>query len=286
MADKSKFLLATGAVCVLALTGCGGGGGGGGGGEETSAAPVEAPDDYTLDTAESTLAATKVGDEQVSEVEPAGEAMASGGEEVDSATSMIDAMMAMIETDPEACKDPLFTVVSAGVIDGEGMSPELEQMVGGTTDSDLTISVRVTDSRDAADQAVKDLNSGLGDCGEVTLSAMGDEQSMTAETTSPEVEGAGETLILTGSSASSTSSASPSGDTTYSASAMSVGNLVIMASQGDGLSAVEGGSGSDASEPASEEDLESAMNDVAKSFVDGPVESTEGASESASPSES
>ncbi|MDO5618780.1 hypothetical protein [Kocuria sp.] len=176
MAEKSKFLLATGAVCVLALTACGNGGSGNGGGESASPTPVVAPDDYTLETAESTLAAATVNGEELTGVAPAGDAL--GGAESEDAQSMLQMIMSMVESDPTECKDPLFTAISAGTMDGNGLSPNLADMVGGTNADDMTVSVRVMDSRDAADQAVKDLESSLGDCENVTLSVMGDETTV------------------------------------------------------------------------------------------------------------
>lgn len=278
MTEKSKFLLATGAVCVLALTACGGGGGGGG---EESAAPVEAPADYTLENTESTLASATVGGEQVSDVTPASEALSEGGSEAESAQAMLGAMMALVETDPEECKDPLFTIVSAGVMDGQGMSENLDQMVGGSAAQDIVVSARVMDSREAADQAVQDMTSSLDGCGDITLSAMGEEGQMTSSTSSPEIEGAGQVLLVEGSASDSGSTASPSGESTFSAASMSVGNLVVMVSPGDSMSVVDGGSDTTAS-PASEDELESSLKDLAGAFVDGPVEPTSSASPSAS----
>lgn len=284
MGQKSKYLLASGAVCVLALTGCGGSGGGNGGGGEESPTPVEAPDDYTLETAESTLAATEVNGEALTGVSPAGDAME--GMESEDAQSMLQMLMTMIETDPEECKDPVFGMVSAGTLDGDGLSGNLSDMVGGSGADDMTVSVRVMDSRDAADQAVSDLQSSLDGCETVTLSAMGDESELSSSTSSPDVEGAGQTLVYSGTSSTAGSTASPEEDTALSAAGMSVGNLVIMVAPGSSMSVVEGDTGTETADPASEEDLQSVLEDVASTFVDGPVESTESASPSATPTES
>ncbi|PZO69449.1 MAG: hypothetical protein DI634_06185 [Kocuria palustris] len=71
MAASLRFrtLFAGTAIAALALTGCAGGGGGGDGssGGEESAAP-EAPTDYTTEQVESTLAASTVDGEELSNV--------------------------------------------------------------------------------------------------------------------------------------------------------------------------------------------------------------------------
>ena len=77
MAASLRFrtLFAGTAIAALALTGCAGGGGGddSSGGEE-SAAP-EAPTDYTTEQVESTLAASTVDGEELSNVTPAADAV-------------------------------------------------------------------------------------------------------------------------------------------------------------------------------------------------------------------
>ncbi|NKE09741.1 MULTISPECIES: hypothetical protein [Kocuria] len=288
MAEKSKFLLATGAVCVLALTACGNGGGGNGGEESPSPTPVVAPDDYTVDTAESTLASATVDGEEVSDVVSLREGMQDSGAQ--DASSMMAAMMELIDSDPAECKDPVITAVTAGALNGEGVTEHTNDMVGGTGPNDETISVRVMDSRDAADQAVKDLKSSLDDCQEFTLSSMGDGTTVNSSTSSPEVEGAGETLVFSGTGTNEDSTASPDaeGENTFSTSAMSVGNMVVMVVPGTGAAVVGGGSSSPTASPASEDELQSSMSDLAQAFVDGPVEPTESASpgDTASPTAS
>lgn len=283
MAEKSKYLLATGAVCVLALTACGNGGGGNGGEESPSPTPVVAPDDYTVDTAESTLAAATVDGEEVSDVVALGEGMQEAGAE--DAASMMAAMMELIDSDPAECKDPVITAVTAGALTGEGVTENADDMVGGTGANDQTISVRVMDSREAADQAVQDLKSSLEGCGDFTLSSMGDETTVSSSTSSPEVEGAGETLVFSGTGSTDGSTASPAeGENTFTTSAMSVGNMVVMVVPGSGAAVVGGGWGSSTASPASEEELQGAMGDLAQAFVDGPVEPTESASPGQTPS--
>lgn len=290
MAANSKLLWASGAVCVLALSACGNGGGDNGGQESPSPTPVVAPDDYTVDTAESTLSAATVDGEEVSGVLSLSAGMDEPGAEGEA--DMMGALMQLIDADPAECKDPVLTTVTAGVLNADGFTENTEQMVGGTGANDQTISVRVLDSREAADQVVTDLKSSLEGCEDFTLSSMSDEVSVTSSTSSPDVEGAGETLVFSGNGSSSDSTASPDaeGENTFAASAMSVGNMVVMVVPGGGNAVVGGGGigGSSSASPASEDELQSTMSDLAQAFVDGPVQPTDSASpgDTASPAAS
>lgn len=282
MTQKSKFLMAAGAVCALALTACGGGEGDSTASEEPT--PVEAPDDYTLETAESTLAAATVGGEEMSDVGPA-ETDASVSEE---AGSMLEMMMSMVEADPEECKDPLFSAVSAGLMDGDGLSENLSDLVAGSTAADDVVSVQVMESRDAADQAVLEMQSELDGCGEVVLNTMGEESTVTSSTSSAEVEGAGNSFTLSGETATD-STASPSGEGGFGVAYMSVGNLVVTVAPSESVSVVESEDDSTSTETtSSEDDLQTTLDEIATAFVDGPVEPTESSEPTgtSSPSES
>ena len=264
MAASLRFrtLFAGTAIAALALTGCAGGGGGGddsSGGEE-SAAP-EAPTDYTTEQVESTLAASTVDGEELSNVTPAADAV--GEDMSQEGISMMEGILEEAEIDPAECQDPLLGQLTGGMLEGV-----MEDSVMGATADGVSITAYPMDSKEAADDHVNGLRDAYKDCGDVTMTLMGEEMGIKTTTEEIDVEGAGAAI-------SQDAEVEAQGQTsTTSTAMMSVGNVVISIS--------DPSAGMGAEESAEPTDYTSMLEEIAPTFVEGPAEPSEGASDEAS----
>jgi hypothetical protein len=127
----------------------------------------------------------------------------------------------------------------------------------GQADADLVITAFPMESKDAADQHVKDLREQQDSCGEMTVTVIDVTTELKTTTEDQDIEGAGEATVQ-----ESVGTQEGPEDSTFRSGVMSVGNVVVM-EEGD-------------------QDLGSALSDIAPTFVEGPAEPSEGASESAS----
>lgn len=254
MAKQLRFrtLFAGTAIAALALTGCGQSGGDSSGSEEESAAP-EAPTDYTAEQVESTLAAASIDGEAIPDVASLDSA---DTQEIKDGLEGMQSVFESAEVDPAECKDIFTDKLSAGLSDDI-----IDDASLGQTDNDLVITAYPLESKDAADQHVKDLREQQDSCGELTVTVMDETMELTTTTEDQDVEGAGEAITQ-----ESTSKQEGAADFTMRTGVMSVGNVVVT------VSAMEEG----------DQDLGAALSDIAPTFVDGPAEPSEGASESAS----
>lgn len=264
MAASLRFrtLFAGTAIAALALTGCAGGGGGGddsSGGEE-SAAP-EAPTDYTTEQVESTLAASTVDGEELSNVTPAADAV--GEDMSQEGISMMEGILEEAEIDPAECQDPLLGQLTGGMLEDV-----MEDSVVGTTADGVSITAYPMDSKEAADDHVNGLRDAYKDCGDVTMTLMGEEMGIKTTTEEVDVEGAGAAI-------SQDAEVEAQGQTsTTSTAMMSVGNVVVSISDPSA-----GMGGEESAEPT---DYTSMLEEIAPTFVEGPAEPSEGASDEAS----
>ena len=131
----------------------------------------------------------------------------------------------------------------------------------GQADADLVITAFPMESKDAADQHVKDLREQQDSCGEMTVTVMDVTTELKTTTEDQDIEGAGEAIVQ-----ESVGTQEDTEDSTFRSGVMSVGNVVVT------VSVMEEG----------DQDLGSALSDIAPTFVEGPAEPSEGASEPAS----
>lgn len=263
---RFRTLFAGTAIAALALTGCAQGGGGGGdesSSAEESKAP-EAPSDYTTEQVESTLAAATVAGEELSNVTPTEDAF--GGEVSEEGISMMQSMLEEAEIEPAECQDPILGQLTGGMLEDV-----MADSVMGATSDGLSVTAFPMDSKEAADQHVNDLRDAYDKCGDVTIDLMGEEMGIVTTTEEVDVEGAGAAI-------SQDVEVEAQGESTSASTAMmSVGNVVISISD---PSPSMGGSGDDAS--AEPTDYASVLEEITPTFVEGPVEPSEGASDEAS----
>lgn len=222
------------------------------GGEE-SAAP-EAPTDYTTEQVESTLAASTVDGEELSNVTPAADAV--GEDMSQEGISMMEGILEEAEIDPAECQDPLLGQLTGGMLEDV-----MEDSVMGATADGVSITAYPMDSKEAADDHVNGLRDAYKDCGDVTMTLMGEEMGIKTTTEEIDVEGAGAAI-------SQDAEVEAQGQTsTTSTAMMSVGNVVISISDPSA-----GMGGEESAEPT---DYTSMLEEIAPTFVEGPAEPSE-----------
>ncbi|WP_144794081.1 4-hydroxythreonine-4-phosphate dehydrogenase PdxA [Kocuria palustris] len=265
MAAQTRFrtLLAGTAIAALALTGCAQGGGDGGGGSEPSPTPTpEAPTDYTTEQVVDTLGASSVDGQPLSDVSSTEDAL--GSDMSEDGISMMETIVDEAEIEPAECEEPLLGSLTGGML-----TDVVEDSAMGTTEDGVSVTAFPMESKEAADQHVTDVRDAYAQCGEVTMTLMGEEMSIATTTEEPGIEGAGAAI-------SQKAEVEMQGETSRTSTAMmSVGNVVISISDPNA-----GMGGQTGSEEAP--DYTPMLEEIAPTFVEGPAEPSEGASGGAS----
>lgn len=248
---RFRTVFAGTANAALALTGCGQDGGDASD-SQSSAAP-EAATDYTAEQVESTLAAASVAGEAIPDVSSLS---SSQSQEVKDGLEGMQSLFESAEFDPAQCQDVFTDKLSAGLSDDV-----IDDASMGQIEDDVIVTAYPLESEEAADQHVSDLRDQQDLCGEISVSVMDVTTELTTTTEDQDIEGAGEAIVQ-----ESVGAQEGTEDSTFRSGVMSVGNVVVT------VSVMEEG----------DQDLGSALSDIAPTFVDGPAEPSEGASESAS----